>query len=109
MSSYPFSISGERLEGQEHEKLLETTQRLLSQAQALSSRIAAVNEIANALNHSLNLDEILQVVGKQAKWLLDFKHCSVCLSDDNSCRLITLFGSPVVSDACSSLEDNPIR
>src|SRR5919199_495897 len=109
MSSYPFSISGERLEGQEREKLLETTQRLLSQAQALSSRIAAVNEIANALNHCLNLDEILQVVGKQAKWLLDFKHCSVCLvSYDGSCRLVTLFGPPVASNSCPILDDNPI-
>ena len=109
MKDYPFSTNDRKIDAPDREQLIQTTRHLLTEVQALSSRIAAVNEIATAINRSLNLDEILRLVGKQAKWLLDFKHCSVCLSDDNSCRLITLFGSPVVSDACSSLEDNPIR
>jgi class 3 adenylate cyclase len=108
MKDYPFSTNDRKIDAPDREQLIQTTRHLLTEVQALSSRIAAVNEIATAINRSLNLDEILRLVGKQAKWLLDFKHCSVCLSDDNSCRLITLFGSPVVSDACSSLEDNPI-
>jgi class 3 adenylate cyclase len=62
-----------------------------------SQKIAAVNEIAIAINRSLKLDEILRVVSKQAKWLLDFKHCSVCLRDttNGSWRIVTLFGSSV--------------
>ena len=109
MSSYPFSVSGRRLEAQDREQLLQTTRRLLTEVQALSVRIAAVNEIANAINRSLNLDEILRVVGKQAKWLLDFKHCSVCLkSDDDSYRLITLFGPFVEYNSCIFSNDNPI-
>jgi|GEM_PF-802863 len=67
--------------------------RLLTEMQALSSRIAAVNEITTAINRSLNLDEILRVVGKQAKWLLDFEHCSVCLRTNDTWQAITLFGS----------------
>ena len=109
MSSYPFSVNGRRLEAQDREQLLQTTRRLLTEVQALSVRIAAVNEIANAINRSLNLDEILRVVGKQAKWLLDFKHCSVCLkSDDDSYRLITLFGPFVEYNSCIFSNDNPI-
>lgn len=109
MSSYPFSINGKRLESQEREQLLETTRKLLTEVQALSSRIAAVNEIANAINRSINLDEILRVLGKQAKWLLDFKHCSVCLQNNNSSyHLVTLFGSPVECKSCTFSEDNPI-
>ncbi|WP_017318256.1 adenylate/guanylate cyclase domain-containing protein [Mastigocladopsis repens] len=95
MTSIPASI-GRRLEEQEYQQLLHLSRRLLAEAQALSSRIAAVNEIALAINRSLKLDEILQVVGKQAKWLLDFEHCSVCLRlTNNSWRIVTLFGSPV--------------
>jgi len=109
MNSYPFALSGRRIEVQDQEQLLQTSRRLLTEIQALSSRIAAVNEIANAINRSLNLDEILRVVGKQAKWLLDFKHCSVCLYGyDGSCRLITLFGPPVACSSCLFPGDNPI-
>ena len=45
------------------------TRRLLADMQALSSRTAAVQEIVTAINQSLELDEILDIVGHQAKWL----------------------------------------
>ena len=110
MSYYPFSMNARRLEAQDREQLLQTTRHLLTEVQALSTRIAAVNEIANAMNQSLNLDEILRVVGKQAKWLLDFKHCSVCLQNpDGSCRLVTLFGPPMDGNSCALPDENPIN
>lgn len=59
-----------------------SAQSLSIQLQALSSRINAVNEIAAALNRSLKLDDILKVVKQQAKWLLDFQHCSIRLCGD---------------------------
>ncbi|MBP5975195.1 GAF domain-containing protein [Brasilonema sp. CT11] len=94
-SSLPVSI-GTRLEQQDYQQLLLLSRRLLAEAQALSSRIAAVNEIAITINRSLKLDEILRVVSKQAKWLLDFEHCSVCLSDTNDYwRIVKLFGPTV--------------
>lgn len=90
---------GSRLDEQDYQQLLVLSRRLLAEAQALSSRIAAVNEIAIAMNRSLKLDEILQVVGKQAKWLLDFEHCSVCLCNtNNSWRIVRLFGPTVEFD-----------
>ncbi|ARV60035.1 adenylate cyclase [Nostocales cyanobacterium HT-58-2] len=93
MTSTPASIDS-RLEEQDYQQLLLLSRRLLAEAQAFSSRIAAVNEIAIAMNRSLNMDNILQVVGKHAKWLLDFEHCSVCLRNTNnsSWRIVTLFG-----------------
>lgn len=78
--------------------LLQTNRRLLAEIQALSTRISAVNEIATAINQSLKLDEILQVVGKQAKWLLDFDHCSVCLQDEGEWRLESFFGASTPFD-----------
>lgn len=109
MDAFSFPLSGNQLEVQQREQLLQTTRRLLTEVQALSSRIAAVNEIANAINRCLRLDEIWQLVSKRAKWLLDFKHCSVCLqNNDGSCRLVTLFGSPIPSNICPLSGDNPI-
>ncbi|MBW4633495.1 MAG: adenylate cyclase [Iphinoe sp. HA4291-MV1] len=98
MTSLPASISS-RLEQQDYQQLLLLSRRLLAEAQALSSRIAAVNEIAIAINRSLKLDEILRVVGKQAKWLLDFEHCSVCLFNaKDSWHIVTLFGPTIEVD-----------
>ena len=109
MSSNPFSINSKSLEEQDREQLIETTRHLITEVQALSVRIAAVNEIANAINRALNLKEILRIVGKQAKWLLDFKHCSVCLQNyDGSYGLIKLFGPEIEYNACDFLEDKPI-
>jgi class 3 adenylate cyclase len=109
MSFNHFSLNSKSLEDQDREQLIKTTRHLITEVQALSVRIAAVNEIANAINRSLNLNEILRIVGKQAKWLLDFKHCSVCLQNyDSSYRLIKLFGLEIEYNACDFLEDKPI-
>ncbi|HSH01429.1 MAG TPA: adenylate/guanylate cyclase domain-containing protein [Anaerolineae bacterium] len=86
-----------RLEGQDPAKLVETSRRLLADLQALSTRIAAVNEIATAINRSLDLNRILQIVGEQAKWLLDFEYCSVTLvameGEGVGANDVLLFGS----------------
>lgn len=109
MSSHPFPLNGRRLESQDREQLIQTNRRLVTEVQALSVRIAAVNEVATAINRSLNLDEIWEIVGKQAKWLLDFKHCSVCLYNyDGSYRLVKLFGSEIECNSNDFIEDNPI-
>jgi signal transduction histidine kinase len=95
----PAIIQNVRLEDQDRDQLLQTVRHLLAEAQALSSRIAAVNEIGVAINRTLDLNEILRVVAKQAKWLLDFEHCSVCLSHaDRTWTIQTLFGKPLDFD-----------
>ena len=98
MNSLPESLTGKQLDSLDRDKLLLTARGLLAEAQALSVRIAAVNEIATAINRSLNLDEILRVVGKQAKWLLDFEHVSVYLTKNDSGRFIRLSGAYVKFD-----------
>lgn len=89
------TVSGrEELAAQDREHLLQTTRRLLAEVQAQSTRIAAVNEIAMAINRSLDVDEILQVVARQAKWVLDFNHLSVCVRErDGELAFLPLFGS----------------
>lgn len=82
-----------KLEQQNRDQLLSTARSLLAETEALSTRIAALNEISVAINRTLDLDKILLVVGKQAKWLMDFEHCSVCLNQiDGAWSMVTLFG-----------------
>jgi adenylate cyclase len=102
MTFIPTSTESSRLEEQNSRQLLLLSRRLISEAQAFSSRIASVNEIAIAINQTLKVDEILRVVGKQAKWLLDFEHCSVCLRDKETWRVEILFGSAIAVD-CSDI------
>lgn len=98
MNSSSNPLNRKELEKLDQEELLLTARSLLAETQALSVRIAAVNEIATAINRSLSLDEILRVVGKQAKWLLDFAHLSVYLIKNNSGRFIKLAGAPFEFD-----------
>lgn len=90
--------STKKLENLSREELLVTVRRVLAEADALSSRIAAVNEIGVAMNETLDLDEILRVVAKQAKWLMDFEHCSICLKNDTEWKIISLFGQDISDD-----------
>lgn len=98
MNSSSDPLNRKELEKLDQEELLLTARSLLAETQALSVRIAAVNEIATAINRSLSLDEILRVVGKQAKWLLDFGHLSVYLIKNNSGRFIKLAGATIQFD-----------
>lgn len=98
------------LEQESRDTLLQTTRHLLVEIQALSSRIAAVQEIATAINRTLALDDILQVVGRQAKWVLDFDHCSVTLCEkDAADRFISLFGPVINRETLYTASGDPIR
>ena len=98
-----------KLENQSRDRLLATTRQVLVELQALSSRIAAVQEIATAINRSLNLEQIFQVIGQQAKWILDFDHCSVCLqAESNERKIISLFGMAAESVPLHPNQGSPI-
>lgn len=87
-----------KLDTLSHDELLTTTRRLLAEADALSSRIAAVNEISIAINENLDLNTILRVVAKRAKWLMDFDYCSICLKHKEQWKLISLYGKDEAPD-----------
>jgi hypothetical protein len=48
----------------------------------------------------------LRVIGKQAKWLLDFEHLSVYLLKNDSGRFIQLIGTPVDFDEAIATQNN---
>jgi PAS domain S-box-containing protein len=74
--------------------LVTQVRSLLAEAQALSARLAALNEVAVAMQADLDLDAILQALTRQARWVLDFQHCSIALVDGATYRVQVLLGDP---------------
>ena len=95
-----------RLESLDHQELLQTARRLLAEANGLSSRLSAVNEIGIAMNSTLDLDTIQRLIAKQAKWLLDFEHCSVCLPEDDIWQVVVAFGPALNETQVENLLQN---
>jgi signal transduction histidine kinase len=63
------------------------------QLQALLSRISAINELAAALNRSLRLEKIIDILKQQVKWMIDFDHCSIYLREHKDKKQkVVLFG-----------------
>lgn len=62
----------------------------LAEAQALSSRLAALNETTALLIASKTQHELLRTLAQQARWVLDFQHCSLALCDGDGYRLADL-------------------
>ena len=71
------------LENQLHDldpaALVGQVRSLLAEAQALSARLAALNEGTLAMQADLSFEGVLHVVTREARWLLDFQYCSVAL------------------------------
>jgi len=92
----------------DREALIETTRQLLVEAQSLSTRITVLNEIATAINETLDLKELLKVVKKKAKWLLDFDYASVVVREGGSWKLEHLNGKELTFMAAPFGEEHPV-
>ncbi|QPC82977.1 GAF domain-containing sensor histidine kinase [Phototrophicus methaneseepsis] len=103
-----FEDASVSLESLEYDDLIISVRRLLAETDALSSRIAATNEIGIAISRTLDIDEILRVVTKQSKWLLDFTYCAICLKSDDVWTLRTLFGEAPDLEHVNLLETQTI-
>ncbi|HEU4323842.1 MAG TPA: GAF domain-containing protein, partial [Roseiflexaceae bacterium] len=61
--------------------LFQQVRVLLAEAQALSLRLASLNEVAVAMQSSGDADTLLLVLAEQARWVLDFQHCGVTFQE----------------------------
>jgi len=75
-----------------HSQLVTKVRTLLAEAQALSTRLAAFNEIAVAMQASLDTDAMLRTMAQQARWVLDFQYCAVVLGDGDRYHYQLLHG-----------------
>ncbi len=75
--------------------LITQVRSLLAEAQALSARLAALNEVTVAMQSDLDIEAILQALTRQARWVLDFQHLSIALSEDTTYHVRVLLGDEV--------------
>jgi signal transduction histidine kinase len=71
---------------------MQQVRSLLAEAQALSTRLAALNEVAVSMQASLDIDTILHKLTQQARWVLDFQYCSIALCDGLVYQVKVLLG-----------------
>lgn len=67
--------------------LKDALQDSVAALQAVSLRIARVNEITLAVSQSLSMQAILDVLWQQTKWVVSFDHLVVCRRDGGRWRL----------------------
>ncbi len=72
----------------ENSRLLDTSNRLLSQAEQRASEMATVNEITQALVQQLNISELIALVGEQLRKLFKANIVYLALLDEDS-RMIS--------------------
>jgi signal transduction histidine kinase len=75
------------------EQLTDTVRALLAEAQALSTRLATLNEVAVAMQRSADTGAMLQVMANQARWVLDFQLCAIVERDGAGYRYQVLRSS----------------
>src|SRR5438552_10851278 len=79
----PLSETGLLRDMQPAEQLLAQVDKLLIETELLSARFAAISDVAVAVNSSLNLNNILDVLVEKARHALGFDYCAIgMLSDD---------------------------
>lgn len=59
----------------------QTPRQRLAEAQALSTRLSALNEVSVTLQSNRSLDELLPAIVREARWIVDFHYCSVRLDE----------------------------
>ncbi|MBC8160373.1 MAG: GAF domain-containing protein [Roseiflexaceae bacterium] len=67
---------------------------LLAEAQALSARLAALNEVTVAMQANLEFEEILQTFARESRWVLDFQVSSIALRGEQTYTERVLRASP---------------
>ncbi len=72
--------------------MVQRVRSLLAEAQALSTRLAALNEVAVSMQSSLDIATVLQTLTQQARWVLDFQCCSIALCNGISYQVKILLG-----------------
>ncbi len=71
---------------------------MLAEAQGLSARLAALNEVAVAMQRSTDTRTMLQVMANQARWIIDFQLCTLVERDSTGYRYHVLRSSQPLPD-----------
>ncbi len=89
----------------DYEELLARSRKQMFQIQALSARLARINDLAAAISSTVDVDIILRLVAEQTQDLLTFDHGSVTLKTDAKWMLWTLSGEEDLSQVIDPEDD----
>ncbi len=83
---------------------------LLAETQAVSARLAALHEVAAAMQSSLNTSTVLRTLAREARWVLDFQFCSVTElhADTYIEQVLTQPDASAAATRHGTLDDGPI-
>lgn len=88
------------------EELLARSRKQMFQIQALSARLARINDLAVALSSTMDQTTMFRLVAESAQSLLTFEHCSVALpAGADIWRVLTLVGDDDLRDTIDPDED----
>jgi PAS domain S-box-containing protein len=90
------------------EQLVTQVRSLLAEAQALSSRLAALNEIAIGIQGHLDTEQLLQTLARHARWVIDFRICSIAWVMPHGYRIQILRGADPSHAATQPLSEGAI-
>lgn len=89
----------------DYEELLIRTRQQLFQIQALSARLARINDFAAAVSSTFDQQTILALVTEHVASLMQYDHCSVTLVNADGWRLQTLCGDANINQVINSEDD----
>lgn len=69
------------LQSQSYEELISTIRHMLQESERQSNRMMTMTNISAEMTRAIDFDSILAIVRRDAKWLIDFEHCSVTYSN----------------------------
>ena len=68
-----------QFENHSHNDLIQTIKEILQESEDLSKRMMTIVNIGIDMSRALDLNDILDVVTKNAKWVIDFDYCGVLM------------------------------
>ena len=70
-------LQNNKFENRSYDDLIQTIREILQESEDLSKRMMTIINIGIDMSRALDLDDILQVVTQNAKWVIDFEYCGV--------------------------------
>jgi len=74
-------LKNNEFENRSYDDLIQTIKKILQESEDLSKRMMTIVNIGIDMSRALDLDEILDVVVKNARWVIDFEYCGVLMTN----------------------------
>jgi signal transduction histidine kinase len=75
------SIPNNQFDNRSDDDLIQTIREIRQESEELLQRMMSIINIGIDMSRALDFDEILDVVAKNAKWIIDFEYCSILIID----------------------------